>query len=278
MCYSSHHIKWLVDTGERLSTMDGKEIEIWEFKHEDDDVILFAWATHFRNHYCLDTEIETRRGKETRSEFLRNACFPSETESFGPAIRAGDFGEILVADYLAYRLGYHVPRVRWMLKPTPNESTKGNDVIGFQFADDTGCSPNDELFIIEVKTRFSQSGGNSLQNAIDDSSKDDIRLAESLNLIRQKSIDHKYIDDANQVIRFQNPVDQEYQIKYGASFLVDIEYFDKANIPSSNCEQIRTSKGLISHPHRDSLALLVIRGDNMMKLVHELYRRAADEA
>ena len=99
-----------------------------------------------------------------------------------------------------------------------------------------------------------------------------------MNLIRQKSIDHKHIDDANQVIRFQNPVDQEYQIKYGASFLVDIKYFDKANIPSSNCERIRTSKGIISHPHRDSLALLVIRGDNMMKLVHELYRRAADEA
>lgn len=278
MCYSSHHIKWLADTGERLSTVDGKEIEIWEFKHEDDDVILSAWATHFRNHYCLDTEIDERKGLDSRSDFLAKYCFPDQKKGCGPSVRAGDFGEILVADYLAYRLGYHVPRVRWMLKPTPNESTKGNDVIGFQFADDTGCSPNDELFIIEVKTRFSQSGGNSLQNAIDDSSKDDIRLAESLNLIRQKSIDHKHIYDANQVIRFQNPVDQEYQIKYGASFFVDIEYFDKANIPSSNCERIRTSKGIISHPHRDSLALLVIRGDNMMKLVHELYRRAADEA
>ena len=278
MCYSSHHIKWLVDTGERLSTADEKEIEVWEFKYEEDDVILSAWAIHFRNHYCLDTEIETRRGKKARSDFLRNACFPSETESFGPAIRAGDFGEILVADYLAYRLGYHVPRVRWMLKPTPNESTKGSDVIGFQFADDTACSPNDKLFVMEVKTRFSPSGRNRLQDAIDDSAKDDIRLAESLNLIRQKLIYHNHVEDANEVMRFQDPVDQEYQKKYGASFLVDSKYFNEANIPSSNCEQIHTSKGIKSHPHRNNLALLVIRGDNKMKLVHELYRRAADEA
>ena len=165
-----------------------------------------------------------------------------------------------------------------MLKPTKNESTKGSDVIGFQFADDTGCSPSDELFVMEVKTRFSKDGKNCLQNAIDDSAKDDIRLAESLNLIRQKSIDHNRVEDANKVMRFQNPVDQEYQTKYGASFLVDVEYFDKANISASNCKRIRTSKEFVSHPHRNNLVLLVIRGDDMMKLVHELYRRAADEA
>ncbi|MDX9784809.1 MAG: virulence associated protein, partial [Spirochaetia bacterium] len=33
-----------------------------------------------------------------------------------------------------------------------------------------------------------------------------------------------------------------------------------------------------SHPHSGDLALVVIKGDQMMALVHELYRRAADEA
>jgi hypothetical protein len=32
------------------------------------------------------------------------------------------------------------------------------------------------------------------------------------------------------------------------------------------------------HPNGDSLVLLVIKGPGLMDLVHELYRRAADEA
>ncbi len=38
MPWTSEHIKWLVDTGERLTTADGKEIEVWEFRHERDEV------------------------------------------------------------------------------------------------------------------------------------------------------------------------------------------------------------------------------------------------
>lgn len=57
MPWTLEHIKWFVDTGERLKTADGKTIEIWEFRHKKDDVVLSAWAKHFRNHYCLDTEI-----------------------------------------------------------------------------------------------------------------------------------------------------------------------------------------------------------------------------
>ena len=77
MPWTSEHIKWLVDTGERLSTMDGKTVEIWEYCHAKEDVILSAWAKHFRNHYCLDSEIDYyRRGyKHTRAEYLNNIKF-----------------------------------------------------------------------------------------------------------------------------------------------------------------------------------------------------------
>jgi len=33
-----------------------------------------------------------------------------------------------------------------------------------------------------------------------------------------------------------------------------------------------------SHPHSGNLTLVVIHGPDLMDLVHELYRRAADEA
>jgi hypothetical protein len=69
MPWTSEHTKWLIDTGERLKTADGKEIEVWEFRHEKDEAVLSAWAKHFRNHYCLDTEIDFLRGKQTRTEF-----------------------------------------------------------------------------------------------------------------------------------------------------------------------------------------------------------------
>jgi len=46
MPWTSEHTKWLVDTGERLKTADGKEVEVWEFRHEKDEAMLSAWARH----------------------------------------------------------------------------------------------------------------------------------------------------------------------------------------------------------------------------------------
>jgi len=70
MPWTSEHTKWLVDTGKRLKTADGKEVEVWEFRHEKDEAVLSAWAKHFRNHYCLDAEIDFLRGKQTRKDYL----------------------------------------------------------------------------------------------------------------------------------------------------------------------------------------------------------------
>ncbi len=63
MPWTNAHLKWLRDTGERLRTADDKVIEIWEFQYTQDDVVLSAWAKHFRNHYCLDAH--QRRTKES---------------------------------------------------------------------------------------------------------------------------------------------------------------------------------------------------------------------
>jgi len=38
---------WLIDTGERLTTDDGKTIEVWKLNHKQDDAVLSAWATHW---------------------------------------------------------------------------------------------------------------------------------------------------------------------------------------------------------------------------------------
>lgn len=282
MPWTSEHTKWLVDTGERLKTADGKKVEVWEFRHEEDEAVLSAWAKHFRNHYCSDDAIDFLRANRSRSKYLTDIKFPSKTSSLGPGIRAGDFGEILVADYLQWLLACWVPRVRWSSKVMRDESPKGSDVIGFQFHKQNGeASTKDVLFVFESKTKFSASNINRLQDAINDSAKDHIRIDESLNFIKQKLFEKREIEQAQRIERFQSPVDMPYKETYGAAAIISNEYFDADELAAADCRKIPNSaksKKFFPHPNGDSLVLLVIKGPGMMDLVHELYRRAADEA
>lgn len=272
MPWSSEHTKWLVDTGERLKTADGKEVKVWEFRHKNDQKMLRAWATHFRNHYCFDYEIDYwRKGyKYTRSEYLDQIKFPDPKAAPGPSIRSGDFSEVLVADFLEYLHGYWVPRTRYGDKTVRNESTKGSDIIGFHIVNDGEASFMDRLAIFEAKAQFSgRTAKARLQDAVDDSAKDIARKAESLNAIKQRLYGRHELEDAEKIERFQNEVDQPYKEVYGAVALFENELFDCHLTSSTNAS---------SHPHSSDLALVVIKGDQMMDLVHELYRRAADEA
>jgi len=158
---------------------------------KDDDDTLASWAAHFRQYYCLDSEIdELRRGYDlSRQDYLLEIVFPDAQATPGPSIRAGDFAEILVADYLQHLLGYHVPQWRYDEKIIRNESVKGADVIGFRLVGDAE-SPLDELVVYEAKATLSgRERGNRLQDAIDDSAKDfNIRKAYSLNAMRRRYI------------------------------------------------------------------------------------------
>lgn len=272
MPWTSEHTKWLVDTGERLTTNDGKEVEVWEFQHQEDEAVLSSWAKHFRNHYCFDTEIDYfRKGyKFSRTEYLNNIKFPDPKKAPGPSIRSGDFGEILVADFLEYLLGYWVPRTRYGDKTTRNESTKGADIIGFQFIEEGKYSAKDSLAIFESKTQFSGVQAHPrLQDAIDGSAKDYIRKAESLNAIKQRLYSRSEPNEATKIERFQNDEDLPYEVTYGAVALFEDTLFDSSLISSTESS---------SHPYSRTLKLIVIKGELMMQLVNKLYERAANEA
>lgn len=271
MPWTSVHTKW-VRAYKELTTAEGHSVKVFEFLHQDDENILSAWAKHFRNHYCLDTEIDAlRKGTEhSRGSYLREIKFPDESTAPGPSIRAGDFGEILIADYLEYILDFWVPRTRYADKTIRNESTKGSDVIGFRLLSDSDDSPEDVLAIFETKTQFS--GRNPkprLQDAVNDSCKDQLRKAESLNAIKQRLLRDGQMDDMEVVERFQNIEDRPYTELSGAAALFCTSNYDEATIA-------KTTVG--SHPNSGNLVLVVVRGRDMMALVHELYQRAADEA
>lgn len=269
---TSEHIKWLVDTGKRLKTADGKDVEVWEFQHQEDEDVLSAWAKHFRNHYCLDSEIDYfRKGfKYSRTEYLNSIKFPDPKATPGPSIRAGDFGEVLVADFLEYLNEYWVPRTRYGNKNNRNESTKGSDIIGFYIFKDGKASTQDRMAIFEVKAQFSGKKPKArLQDAVNDSAKDIVRKAESLNAIKHRLYELNDLKNADKIERFQNEEDYPYQEVYGAVAIFENPLFD---------DYLTSSTDTSSHPHSGDLKLVVVKGTQMMTLVHELYRRAANEA
>lgn len=272
MVFTNVHLNWLQDTGIRLTTSEGKTINVLEFQHQPNDTILSEWAKHFRNHYCHDTEIDfLRRGTGlNRNDYLNNMKFPSERDAPGPSIRAGDFGEVLTADYLEYILEYWVPRTRYSNKTIRNESTKGSDVIGFKILNNDEDSLEDTLAIFEAKTQFSGREPNPrLQDSVNDSAKDHTRRAESLNAIKQRFFDKYNFEDALKMERFQNIEDRPYKELYGAVAIFTSTYYER------NILQATVTN---NHPNSRNLMLLVIKGEDLMQLVHELYRRAGNEA
>jgi hypothetical protein len=265
------HLAWLVDTGV-LQTADGKPVRVLELRHENDSGVLSAWAKHFRNQYCDDGQIEAlRKGTGlSRADYLRTIKFPDQSEPPGPSIRSGDFGEVLVADYVEFALNYWLPRTRYDRKAVRNESTKGSDIIAFKLVAAGREDPNDVLALFEAKAQLTGNAANGRLNAaVVDSAKDELRKAESLNAIKQRLLDQKRFACVAVVERFQDPEDRPHREEYGAVAIVSTPLFDKNEIVSTNVS---------SHPHSAGLSLIVIHGQDLMALVHELYRRAADEA
>lgn len=247
-------------------------MRVMELRHANDDAILSAWAKHFRNQYCLDDQIDAlcNGTSLSRADYLRTIKFPDQSAAPGPSIRAGDFGEVLVADYLEFALEYWLPRTRYDNKTVRNESTKGTDIIGFKIVAPGRDDPKDALALFEAKAQLSGDRPSArLQAAVDGSAKDEIRKAESLNAIKQRFLDRGRSADVQVVERFQNPEDRPYSEEYGAVALLSSSVFDKKDVAATTAA---------AHPHVSKLTLIVIHGPDMMPLVHELYRRAADEA
>lgn len=263
--------EWLVEEKEEnITTTDGKPIKVFSFNYNStDDETMSDWAKHFRNHYCPDNKIDILRSGTglSKKDYLLNRKFPDQTVAPGPSVRSGDFSEILIADYFEFLLDYWIPRTRYSNKSNKNSSTMGSDIIGLRFFDKNETE-KDTIAVIESKASF-KSKRNGLQEAINHSVKDEKRLAESLNAMKQRYIETNNIENAKKVERFENPSDRPYTMLYGAAALFSNETYNEEFVRTSD-----TSNHVDSH----HLMLIIVKGDNMMNLVHELYRRAADEA
>lgn len=262
------YLDWLVQE-KLVTTSEGKQITVYELVIQDDESILNCWAKHLREHYCADSEIDVLRagfGLE-RNEYLKTIKFPDARISPGPSVRSGDFTEILVADYVQYVLDYIVPRTRYDRKVNRNSSTMGSDLIGYKCG--KKISNNDELIVFEVKARaidIPPPSENKLQKAVDDSNKDVVRLAETLNAVAQRLIDRNDFEEAKRVQRFQNASDNPYRKIYAAAAV-------HSNMSYS--EALLKTVSTLHHADPD-LDLIVIHCDKLMNFIHKMYRSACE--
>ena len=270
MPWSIERIKFLSKSPKRIISSDGAVIELYEFKDDEITTIEFsAWAKHFRNHYCLDDDIDIlRKGtKLSKAEYLRELKFPT-AHGFGPGISAGDFAEILVADFIEFQFKHWVPRTRYGNKTIRDESTKGTDLISIKLFDNKESS-KDILTLFEVKAQFSGTKPKSrLQDAVKDSIKDESRKAESLNAIKQRLYE-KGSNNYKIIERFQNPEDKPFKEQYGAAALFNSNLIDEKGISETDVSE---------HPSKNDVFLIVIHNLDFMNLVNKLYTIAADEA
>ena len=246
-----------------ILTDEGQPVEVYELTDIEEPAFR-EWANHFRQNYCNDSILDSLVSGTgmTKQEYLLSNKFPDARDGFGPGTRSGDFAELLIADYLEFTLGYYVHRERYKNKFNRNTSTQGTDVIGFKFHG-SNPSPEDEFVSFEVKAQASKTETkNRLQEAIKDSHKDAIRKGETLSALKQIYIEKGEYEKASQVERFQNRPDRPYQDKYGAAAVHDTTTYSEDNIKSVITGKVNRW-------------MIVIKRDNLMKLVHKLYEVAS---
>lgn len=260
-----------------LKTADSLPIDYWILGKTDDSTVLADWARHLRDHYVDPSHIDSLRGNESRTDYLLNTKFPDAKVKPGPSVRAGDFVEMLVADLIEFHKSYWVPRLRWSGKVTRQDSPKGSDILGFLFAKGSIPDEQDELLVVECKARLSKDGTGDLQQAINHSAKDPIRLFESLNYLKQRFLSEKKNAEAERLERFQKLPDIPYRISYGAAAVYCNSAYSESDLIKSDATRIpgKNGEGARPHPNRNDLKLIVIVGEDLMSRVHKLYELAA---
>lgn len=263
-----YHLK----QAESLTLGSGATCDVWELDIPNGAACLSDWATRFRQTYCPDSHIDILRADtgKSRTEYLLEFVFPDKSIAPGPAVRAGDFAELLVSDFVEFILGYWVPRGKYAEKGSRDESVKGVDIVGFKCLSAEQPKPTDEMLTFEAKAQLS--GGkykDRLQVAVNDSGKDYLRAGETLAAMKRRM--HLAGQQASVLVvqRFQNAVDRPYRLLSGAAAILSDAAFDVDGIKAT---------AIAGHNNAGSLRLIAVKGKDLMTLAHALYQRAADEA
>jgi hypothetical protein len=252
----------------------GEEIQVYKLNSELlDDNNLNNWALGLRDNYIEEILLDplVKGTGLTKREFLEKNIFPSHQNRLGASTMSGEFGEILVYDYINFTLKHYVTRTRYLEKVNPDMPVSGSDVIGYQVKNIDKPSRTDHLIVAEVKTRSSKSGNKqslcekTVKDAIEHSVKDRVRLGESLNAEKRRLFNRSRIEEAKIVERFQNKTDNPFTIDFFAVAVLDSDlYSDQVVLDVVNSQ----------HENVKSTSILIIHSKELMLFLRDLYRRA----
>lgn len=257
-----------------IAYSSGKEIQIYKLNNELlPDSVLNSWAAGLRNNYVEEILLEPliKGTGLTKQEFLEQRIFPSNKSKSGASTMSGEFGEILVYDYINFTLKHYVTRTRYLEKVNPNIPVSGSDVIGYQVKNIDKPSKTDHLIVAEVKTRSSKSGNKkssceqAVKDAIQHSVKDRVRLGESLNAEKRRLYNRSRIKEAKIVERFQNKTDNPFIIDFFAVAVLDSDLYS---------EQVVLDVVNSQHKNIKSTSILIIHSKELQSFLRDLYRRA----
>ena len=257
-----------------ILSKNGNKIDVFRLKNDLlDDNSLNNWASGLRNNYVEKNLLESlvEGTGLTQKEFLEKNIFPNPQNKIGASTMSGEFGEILVYDYINFVLKYYVTRTRYLEKVNPNMPVSGSDVIGYHVKNIDNPGKTDHLIVAEVKTRSSNSGNKkglcekTVKDAIDHSVKDRVRLGESLNAEKRRFLNRSRIQQAKIVERFQNKTDKPFTIDFFAVAVLDSDfYLDQEVLDVVN----------IQYEKLEKTSILIIHSKGLLNFLRDLYRRA----
>lgn len=257
-----------------LTSSDGNKVKVYKLNSKIlDDKCLNKWASGLRNNYVEEQLLDLLIAGTglTKREFLEKNIFPNPKISQGAATMSGEFGELLVYDFINFVLEHFVSRTKYLEKINPNMPLPGTDVIGYKVNDMINPSGQDQLLVAEVKTRSNKVGkkmsltDNPLKSAILDSEKDRVRIGESLNAEKRRLLNRRRFEEAKIVERFQNKTDHPFILKFFAVTVLDTALYSEQfvlNVINDLGREIEDKN------------VLVIHSIELKLFLRDLYRRA----
>ncbi|MGJ7905164.1 Hachiman antiphage defense system protein HamA [Actinopolyspora sp. H202] len=160
-----------------------------------------------RRCYLSDTKLSDNINRTNRSP---SEIIKANIPDVG-SVKAGDFGEILTALFLAseaYPNNVRDPK-KWRLKEGRNKPAPHSDVVQFILPEWPNSSSNDKVICAEVKTKSTNNDSKPIASAIEDSQKDSKgRLTKTLMWLRERALGEDLgTVDLDQIERFIKAID-----------------------------------------------------------------------
>lgn len=268
------YLTWLVE--EKGVILDnGEAIKCYKLDYLNDDEILDAWALHIRRHYISDDDlIESCDELEmTPEEYLRQNVIPQRSENMAGTARSNGISEILFSDLMEFIYDLEVPRYRQDNMSGKTVSEHGTDVIGYKFYNsDKTPDEKDRLVTVEVKAGLTQTTTAVIDKAVIDASKDEFRLAQSLDYMRKKLKRLNKLDEAKDVLRFQKKTAYDFKLEKCAAGMSSLVEIPEKVVKK---EKVKIIPEIVGDELRikGDASIYYVHGNCLMDLAHRIYDR-----